>query len=193
MQACKTSYLHICIILTVATHAMFLRTSLRTGIAALIRQQSRATRHYTTASGTQRTATTTSNERRWQYGAVAILTLSTLVLSRSLVHSDADARRSNEAEQDDPYDKKHHPDEPKSFPHATPTEGLRMISSAELSNHDTEAAGYWVAIDGTVYDVTEFITSGAHPGGSKVLIQNTGKDATSVYKPLHPPGQSGPG
>lgn len=65
-----------------------------------------------------------------------------------------------------------------------------MISSAELSNHDTEAAGYWVAIDGVVWDVTEFIQSGAHPGGSKVLAQNTGRNATSVYKPLHPPGES---
>jgi hypothetical protein len=137
-----------------------------------------------------------SNEKRWQCGAITFLTLSTLFLSRSLVHSDTEATdRSKgseskpESKEDDPYDKTHHPDEPKSFPHATATEGLRVISSAELSNHDTEAAGYWVAIDGVVWDVTEFIQSGAHPGGSKVLAQNTGRNATSVYKPLHPPGE----
>lgn len=170
---------------------MNLRTPIR---AALRLQPSRLARtscrrSFATTQQTTSTSTSTSTSRRWRYGAVTFLTLSTLVFSRSLVHSDADRKRLNETEHDDPYDEKHHPDEPKSFPHAAPTEGLRVVSSAELSNHNTEAAGYWVAIDGTVWDVTEWITSGAHPGGSKVLIQQTGRDATQVYRPLHPPGQ----
>lgn len=178
--------------------------NIRTPLRAALRRQSGVPRangqacrrfasssSWTSSSSSLRTGLG-SNEKRWQYGAITFLTLSTLFLSRSLVHSDTEVTKrskDSESKHDDPYDKTHHPDEPKSFPHATATEGLRVISSAELSNHDTEAAGYWVAIDGVVWDVTEFIQSGAHPGGSKVLAQNTGRNATSVYKPLHPPGE----
>jgi cytochrome b involved in lipid metabolism len=175
---------------------MNVRTPLRAALrrqSGLLRPSGQACRRFASSSSPSSSSLRTgSNEKRWQYGAITFLTLSTLFLSRSLVHSDAEVTKrskDSESKHDDPYDKTHHPDEPKSFPHATATEGLRMISSAELSNHDTEAAGYWVAIDGVVWDVTEFIQSGAHPGGSKVLAQNTGRNATSVYKPLHPPGE----
>ena len=39
---------------------------------------------------------------------------------------------------------------------------------------------------GDVYDVTRFIPS--HPGGSKVILQLAGSDATEEYDPIHPPG-----
>lgn len=39
---------------------------------------------------------------------------------------------------------------------------------------------------GNVYDVTEFIPS--HPGGSKIILQLAGRDATEEYDPIHPPG-----
>lgn len=39
---------------------------------------------------------------------------------------------------------------------------------------------------GKVYDVTDFISS--HPGGSKVILQLAGRDATEEYDPIHPPG-----
>jgi L-lactate dehydrogenase (cytochrome) len=39
---------------------------------------------------------------------------------------------------------------------------------------------------GNVYDVTEFIPD--HPGGSKVILQLAGTDATEEYDPIHPPG-----
>jgi cytochrome b involved in lipid metabolism len=130
------------------------------------------------------------NERRWQYAAIFALTTTTVLLTSSQIYSDSEPKkRDSEQISDDPYNHTHHPDEPSSIPHPPPTEGLRLVSAVELGNHDTEAAGYWVAINGVVYDVTEFVTSGAHPGGSKVLIQNTGKDASSVYGPLHPPGK----
>lgn len=173
---------------------MNIRTPLRAALrrqSGLLRPNGQPCRRFASSSSLR--TGSGSNEKRWQYGAITFLTLSTLFLSRSLVHSDTEVTKrskGSESKHDDPYDKTHHPDEPKSFPHATATEGLRVISSAELSNHDTEAAGYWVAIDGVVWDVTEFIQSGAHPGGSKVLAQNTGRNATSVYKPLHPPGES---
>ena len=39
---------------------------------------------------------------------------------------------------------------------------------------------------GKVYDVTNFIQD--HPGGSKIILQLAGTDATEEYDPIHPPG-----
>lgn len=39
---------------------------------------------------------------------------------------------------------------------------------------------------GNVYDVTEFLPS--HPGGSRIILQLAGRDATEEYDPIHPPG-----
>ena len=39
---------------------------------------------------------------------------------------------------------------------------------------------------GNVYDVTDFLPS--HPGGSSVILQLAGRDATEEYDPIHPPG-----
>jgi len=44
----------------------------------------------------------------------------------------------------------------------------------------------WVILYGKVYDVTDFLSS--HPGGSKVILQLAGRDATEEYDPIHPPG-----
>lgn len=44
----------------------------------------------------------------------------------------------------------------------------------------------WVVLYGNVYDVTEFLPS--HPGGSKIILQLAGRDATDEYDPIHPPG-----
>jgi hypothetical protein len=43
-----------------------------------------------------------------------------------------------------------------------------------------------VVLYGSVYDVTEFLPS--HPGGSKIILQLAGRDATEEYDPVHPPG-----
>ena len=37
-----------------------------------------------------------------------------------------------------------------------------------------------------MYDVTRFLPE--HPGGSKVILQLAGTDATEEYDPIHPPG-----
>ena len=37
-----------------------------------------------------------------------------------------------------------------------------------------------------MYDVTDFVSS--HPGGSRVILQLAGRDATEEYDPIHPPG-----
>ncbi|KAK5222262.1 hypothetical protein LTR72_006519 [Exophiala xenobiotica] len=41
-------------------------------------------------------------------------------------------------------------------------------------------------VKGKVYDITEYI--GRHPGGSSILLQYAGKDATAIYEPNHPDG-----
>lgn len=60
----------------------------------------------------------------------------------------------------------------------------RMISMDEVEKHDSLDKGVWVVIEGQVYDVTEFI--GSHPGGSRIILKNAGKDVTELYKPVHP-------
>ncbi|KAF8167968.1 FMN-dependent dehydrogenase-domain-containing protein [Crassisporium funariophilum] len=43
----------------------------------------------------------------------------------------------------------------------------------------------WVIIQNKVYDVTEFLPE--HPGGADIILKYAGRDATSVYEPIHPP------
>jgi cytochrome b involved in lipid metabolism len=40
----------------------------------------------------------------------------------------------------------------------------------------------WIMIKGRVYDVTKFIES--HPGGSDVLLEVAGKDATTEFEDI---------
>ncbi|WFD29771.1 hypothetical protein MSPP1_000784 [Malassezia sp. CBS 17886] len=54
---------------------------------------------------------------------------------------------------------------------------------AELKSHNT-ADSAWVAVHGGVYDVTEFLDE--HPGGRKILLKNSGTDATSKFVNYHP-------
>ncbi|KAK3055052.1 hypothetical protein LTR09_004212 [Extremus antarcticus] len=44
----------------------------------------------------------------------------------------------------------------------------------------------WVILYGNVYDVTSFLPN--HPGGSKIILQLAGTEATEEYDPIHPPG-----
>lgn len=43
-----------------------------------------------------------------------------------------------------------------------------------------------MVLHGNVYDVTEFLPE--HPGGSRIILQLAGRDATAEYDPIHPPG-----
>ncbi|OLP97350.1 Vacuolar protein sorting-associated protein 26 [Symbiodinium microadriaticum] len=56
----------------------------------------------------------------------------------------------------------------------------RVVSQAELESKTTEEEGIWIAIDGDVLDVTAFHKR--HPGGSDILLQYAGADATSIFK-----------
>jgi isopentenyl diphosphate isomerase/L-lactate dehydrogenase-like FMN-dependent dehydrogenase len=56
---------------------------------------------------------------------------------------------------------------------------------ATVAKHKT-AQSCWVILYGNVYDVTDFLPN--HPGGSKIILQLSGRDATEDYDPIHPPG-----
>lgn len=62
----------------------------------------------------------------------------------------------------------------------TPTVNIdKEIALDEVAEHATKD-DCWMVIEGKVYDTTEFISSGKHPGGSAIL-QGCGKDATSLF------------
>ncbi|KAL2859324.1 cytochrome b5-like heme/steroid binding domain-containing protein [Aspergillus pseudodeflectus] len=52
----------------------------------------------------------------------------------------------------------------------------------ELVLHNKDG-DLWLAIDGTVYDLTKF--SGEHPGGKKILLGVAGTDASKKYRKYH--------
>ena len=53
----------------------------------------------------------------------------------------------------------------------------KLIPYSEVQKHTTRDS-LWVIIDGQVYDATCIVDT--HPGGTAVLLKNSGKDATSV-------------
>lgn len=56
------------------------------------------------------------------------------------------------------------------------------ISIAEVAGHD-DAASCWVAIEGTVYDVTTWVTR--HPGGPDRILAICGTDASEDFGDQH--------
>ncbi len=52
--------------------------------------------------------------------------------------------------------------------------------ASEVALHNDEENGYWMIIDGRVYDLTEF--AHLHPGGLKIIREYTGMDATHAYQ-----------
>ncbi|KAK4688773.1 L-lactate dehydrogenase (cytochrome), partial [Tremellales sp. Uapishka_1] len=70
-------------------------------------------------------------------------------------------------------------------PEAQQATGRGLIPFSEVQKH-ASADDCWVIIDGRIYDLTEFAAD--HPGGAQHIHRAAGRDATEVYKPLHPPG-----
>lgn len=63
------------------------------------------------------------------------------------------------------------------------TGATTMISAAQFSASST-AGKHWVAIDGSVYDVSSWCD--AHPGGRLVLLHSSGRDASEAFHAYHP-------
>lgn len=54
----------------------------------------------------------------------------------------------------------------------------------EVAKHTTAEAGYWIILDGLVYNVTPFLWD--HPGGELILKGLAGTDATVPFRNFHP-------
>ncbi|KAK5172579.1 uncharacterized protein LTR77_002699 [Saxophila tyrrhenica] len=61
----------------------------------------------------------------------------------------------------------------------------QVIKAVKVQQHRSSES-CWVILYGNVYDVTSFLPD--HPGGSKIILQLAGSDATEEYDPVHPPG-----
>lgn len=70
-------------------------------------------------------------------------------------------------------------------PATPPGPHRREISREELATRRA-ADSCWVAINGVVYDLTNFLDQ--HPGGSKPILKAAGSDATKVFERIHPAG-----
>ncbi|CAO1637673.1 unnamed protein product [Sympodiomycopsis kandeliae] len=69
-------------------------------------------------------------------------------------------------------------------PSAAGDPGGKLIPMSEVEAHNSLSAGIWVVINGQVYDLTTFVQD--HPGGSKIILKNAGKDVTDLFMPVHP-------
>jgi L-lactate dehydrogenase (cytochrome) len=59
-----------------------------------------------------------------------------------------------------------------------------MLSMEEVAKHN-RADDCWLVLHGKAYDLSKFHE--AHPGGSKIITNNAGKDATAHFSMIHPP------
>jgi sulfite reductase (NADPH) flavoprotein alpha-component len=58
--------------------------------------------------------------------------------------------------------------------------GDAVFDTSEVVLHTTPESGQWTVIDGSVYDMTEFLH--LHPGGPRIITENVGLDATVEYE-----------
>ncbi|KAH7121378.1 FMN-dependent dehydrogenase-domain-containing protein [Dactylonectria macrodidyma] len=59
----------------------------------------------------------------------------------------------------------------------------KLFSLPDLQHHRSEN-DCWVAIHGSVYNVTKFLNS--HPGGKAIILRHAGTDATNAFEDVHP-------
>ena len=60
---------------------------------------------------------------------------------------------------------------------------MRTITMQEVEGHNTPD-DCWVVINGKVYDLSLFQKQ--HPGGSKIITDNAGKDVSNLFNDVHP-------
>ena len=61
-------------------------------------------------------------------------------------------------------------------------EGEQTITWEEISRHNSKD-DCWVVVDNVVYDITAFLDE--HPGGRRLPVKHSGKDATEVWNSFH--------
>lgn len=59
---------------------------------------------------------------------------------------------------------------------------IPVFPAAEVMRHNT-LEDCWIAIEGQVYDVSEFLQK--HPGGAAKILRYAGSDATSAFRQIH--------
>lgn len=55
----------------------------------------------------------------------------------------------------------------------------QSFTAKDLASHNSIDNGLYIAIDGSVYDVSKFVDE--HPGGAKILKRVGGKDASKQF------------
>lgn len=61
-------------------------------------------------------------------------------------------------------------------------DATRWISKDELASHRSPTDA-WISIKGRVYDITSYLQF--HPGGAKILLAASGRDATVLFDKYH--------
>ncbi|XP_054162880.1 uncharacterized protein LOC128960771 [Oppia nitens] len=56
---------------------------------------------------------------------------------------------------------------------------LKVLDMDEVVGHQEQDRGFWIVIDGLVYDISKFIDK--HPGGDEVLREVAGTDASQRF------------
>jgi ferredoxin-NADP reductase len=59
-------------------------------------------------------------------------------------------------------------------------EDAGVHDASEVVLRNDEEHGYWIVVDGMVYDMTEFVH--LHPGGRKIILESAGMDASREYR-----------
>lgn len=59
----------------------------------------------------------------------------------------------------------------------------RVISAEELARHSSRDEQVWVALNGRVYDLTEYVEE--HPGGVEAVLDVAGMDGTEHFSAVH--------
>jgi Cytochrome b5-like Heme/Steroid binding domain len=71
---------------------------------------------------------------------------------------------------------------PTPAPAPTPTPAPTGYTLSDVSAH-SDISSCWTIINGSVYDVTAYITR--HPGGQRNILKICGKDGTSLFESQH--------